>query len=488
MRRGAALEYAGRVDWGAVAAWLLPFGLIAYLGLEGGGYDPIVHDQVGIAVWWIVLAGTLVGALPRRRPPGLAWAALGLLAAFVLWTALSLTWTESAEQTAADLALVATYLGVFSLALLSRARGDSQGLVSAVAAGIALVALAGLLSRLHPAWFPEASETGRILDDTERLSYPLNYWNGLAGLVAIGLPLVLHVATEAKTIFARALAAAALPALVLTLFFTLSRGGIATAAIVLLVFLILASDRLPKLLTLLFAGAGGAVLILAADKRDALQEGLLDATARQQGDEMLPIVLAVCVVVGLIQAGISLALREERRPGWTVVPRRFSLGASIAGLLVVLVAALALDVPGRAADGWDEFKEGGGPGSGTARLGSVAGQNRYQFWSAAARQNSTEPLAGTGSGTFEYWWARDGNNGETVRDAHSLYMQTLGSWGSSGSPSSPLSSWRSSGAGSPPSLAPATGTGLSWPRPWPLAAPSASPQWSTGCGRSRSCP
>ena len=310
-RRAQLLPQAGGVDVAAVATWLLAFGLVVYLGLKGGGYDPLVHDRVGIAVWWIALAGVAVGALPRRRPGPIAWTALGLLTAFVAWTALSLGWTESTAKTSADLARLAGYLGVFALAI----------------------------------------------------------------------------------------------------------------------FCAIASDRLPKLLALVVAGAGGAVLVVAADQRDALQHGLLNGVARQQGDEMLWIALAICVLVGLVQAAISLALGGDKRPRWTrVSTRQAQIAASVAAL-ALLVVAVAWDAPGRAADGWDEFKEGGGPGAGTNRLGSVAGQSRYQFWSAAVDENGTRPLSGTGSGTFELWWARNGTTDETVRDTHSLYLQTLGELG-----------------------------------------------------------
>jgi hypothetical protein len=95
----------------------------------------------------------------------------------------------------------------------------------------------------------------------------------------------------------------------------------------------------------------------------------------------------------------------------------------------LLVVAVAAGAPGRVSSGWDEFKGGAGPGSGSGRLGSVAGQNRYQLWSAALDQNESKPLNGTGSGTFEYWWNRAGSNSETVRDSHSLYLQTLGELG-----------------------------------------------------------
>jgi hypothetical protein len=430
MRSDTAQEHARRIDWSAIAVWALGFGLVVYLGLEGGGYDPLVDNRVGIAIWWFLLAGVAVGALPRRRPPALASIALALLAAFLAWTALSLIWTESAERTSADIARIAGYLGVFSLAVFGLRGSNPRRLVAALAAGIAVVAVVALLSRLHPAWFPTSHETARFLySGRERLSYPLNYWNGLAGLIAIGAPLLLQVATCAKTIAARAAAAAALPALALAAYFTLSRGGIAAAFIALAVFLAFAPDRLPKLFTALLAGAGGMALVVAASHRDALQHGLLNHTAHQQGSEMLVFTLVACLIVGLVQAGFSAALLRGRRPGWTVVSRRRSRGAVVAALVLVLIAAVALDAPGRISDGWAEFKRGEGPGKGTERFGSVAGESRYQFWSAAVEENASKPLTGTGSGTFEFWWTRNGSVAENVRDTHSLYLQTLGELG-----------------------------------------------------------
>jgi hypothetical protein len=430
LARSAPLDYARRVDWGALPAWLLGFGLVVYLGLKGGGYDPLVHDQVGIAVWWVVLAGVLVGALPRQRLGNFAWCALGLLAAFTVWTALSLGWTESAERTSADLARVSGYLGVLFLALLARGPDAARRMLAALGTGIAFVAIVGLLSRLHPSWFPEATQTAQILDAPDRLAYPINYWNGLAALIAIGLPLLLQLASDVRSVALRALAAAAIPALALTVYFTISRGGIAASFLAIGVYLVFASDRLPKLLTALVAGAGGAILVVAASQRDALQEGLLGPAAHSQGNEMLWMTIVVCAGVGLIQAGLSLALLHDMRPRWTRVPRQRAIAFTAVGLLALLVAAIAIDAPQRASNGWDDFKQpNSGPGEGHERLGSVAGESRYQFWSAAVRQNETKPLTGTGSGTFEYWWSRDGTTGETVHDTHSLYMQTLGELG-----------------------------------------------------------
>lgn len=431
MRPRATLPaWASRLDWSAAPTWLLCVGLIVYLGLKGGGFDPLVHDQVGIALWWIALVSVLAGALPRSRPSPLALTALALLAAFVAWTALSLTWTESVERSSESLAQVAGYLGVFCLAILVRANGESRRFVSAVAVGIVIVSAVALLSRLHPAWFPAGDQTGLFLSNTrERLSYPLNYWNGIAALIAIGLPLLLQIATDAKSSLARAGAAAALPALALTSFFTLSRGGIAATVVAVAVFLVLAPGRLPRLLTLIAGGIGGAILILAADRHESLQHGLLNDAAREQGNELLVLTLLVCLAVGLVQLVISHRQLDEWGQRWAVVSRRYSLVATIVAVIAVLVALAAVGAPGRGSDAWGEFKRGDGPGKGSARLNSAAGQSRYQFWSAAVRENETKPLTGTGAGTFEYWWTRDGDASDIVRDTHSLYFQTLGELG-----------------------------------------------------------
>jgi hypothetical protein len=429
---GGALPGAtGRIDWGLVSTWLLGFGLVLYLGLKGGGFDPLIHDQVGIAAWWVLLATAAVGALPRRRPSTLAWVALGLLTAFLIWTALSLIWTESSEKTAEELALVAGYLGVFALAVFNRRPRGARWMVAAVGSAIAVVAVVALLSRLHPAWFPSANQTAQILDfGQERLSYPLNYWNGLATLIAIGLPLLLQIATGARQLAFRALAAAAMPALMLAAFFTFSRGGIAAVFLGLAIFLALTSDRLPKLLTLLVTGAGGAVLIAGAVARSELRHNLDNATAHSQGDQLLVWTIVVCIIVAAVTVAISVALEREMRPSWTRVNRQQSLIALGVVVLVGLVAALAVGAPGKLSNRWDDFKQPEtGAGKNTDRLASSSGESRYQFWSSAWREFEDKPLTGTGSGTFDLWWTRDGDTPDVVNNAHSLYMETLGELG-----------------------------------------------------------
>jgi hypothetical protein len=415
--------------WSFAWSWLLGFGLVVYLGLNGGGFDSLVGDQVGIAIWWILLFAVAVGALPRRRPGTLALCVLGLLAAFALWTAFSLRWTESTEKTAADLARIASLLGVFALAILSRDRNSAGQMVAAVGAGVGVVAIVALLSRLHPTWFPESNQTGQFLTTgKERLSYPLDYWNGLASLIGIGLPLVLQIAGAARSVAARVLAAAALPAMLLALFFTLSRGGIAAALLALVVFLVFTHDRLPHLLTLLVTGIGGGLLVVLALARDELVHGQTNSVAESQGSELMWVVIAVCVVAGLAQWLLVGALRDREPRGR--IPRRQGLVVAGGVAAAILIALAAVNAPGRISNAWSEFKEPSEKSeTGTERLSSAGGENRYQLWSAAIREFDEGPLTGTGSGTFQLWWTRDGDVGEPIVDTHSLYLQTLGELG-----------------------------------------------------------
>lgn len=430
MRLPAALRDA---DWAAVATWLLCFGIVAYLGLDGGGFDALVHDRIALAIWALLLAGVLVGALPRRRLGALPVAALGIFVAFAGWTALSLSWTESVERTIADLARVSCYLAILGFALSTRAPGESRRLIGALVTAMAIVAGVALLSRLIPDWFPEAGQTASFVSGGEgRLSYPINYWNGLGALLAMGLPLAVCCAASARGPLLRALTAAALPAFVLALFLTLSRAGIGAAMVATLVFLVLTPGRLAALTSTLLGAAGGAVLVLASLQRDAFRDGLGDSAAQQQGEQMLLIVLGVSLAVGLAQfAAIRLLERRPARPRFALSRPggRATAALVLAAIALLGVGAVAADAPDRSADAWEEFKYGGRPDSGASRLGSVAGQNRYQYWSSAVRANATSPLLGIGSGTFEYWWGRDGDLGDTIRDAHSLYMQTLAELG-----------------------------------------------------------
>ena len=424
----------------ALAAWLLPFALITYLGLRGGGYDVIVRSEVGIAAWWIVLLGALAGVLPVARLRAPAWVGLGLLAAFAVWTGLSLGWTESDERTVIELGKVAAYLGILALAFAAIGPGAARHAINGAAAAVVFIAAIAVLSRLVPDWFGQTDLERVFPSNAGRLHYPLNYWNALAALVAMGLPLLLAVAGSARTVAGRALATAGLPLLVLCLFLTISRGGVIAAGAGLVAFLVLAPDRAARLASVVVAGAGSVLLVQAADQRDALQDGLRTAAASAQGEELLWLALIVCAGAGLLGAGIALVELHAHRPAWARLSwRRASAGWALVVAATVAVL-IAIGAPGKVQDRWDQFK-----GDGTvaapvvnqedalSRLGSLNGNGRYQYWIQARDAQEQRPLSGIGAGTFEYWWSRhNATGGGFVRDAHSLWMETLAELGAVG--------------------------------------------------------
>jgi O-antigen ligase len=409
-----------------LASTVLPFALVLYLGLEGGGYDSIIRGEVGIAVWWIVLLGAVVGVLPVRRLGRNELLGLGLLLAFAVWTALGISWSESSERSVEEASRVLLFVGVLALSLSAQDREALPRTVRAVGAAIAVVGLVAILSRFQPSWFPAI----QVLPEVKaRLAYPLNYWNGLAALMALGFPLLIVVAAESRHTATQALATAALPVMGLTAYYSFSRGGTIEIAVALIVLVALHPRRLEILPTLALGVGGAALAIAAATQRGALGDNLQDATAAHQGHEMLAVLLIVCVGVALLRLALNLAVRNGL---WTTptVSRRTTLRVLGAVAAVVLLAGVAGGVPGKISRAWGDFKQAAGPGSNSSdRFQSASGNGRYQWWSSAVDAYESAPLTGIGPGTFEFWWAEHKSIPGFVRNAHNLYLETLAELG-----------------------------------------------------------
>src|SRR3954453_516962 len=234
----------------AIGAWALGFAPLVLLAFEGGGYDTVVRSQAGIAVWWLLALGVLVGAVRPSLPGKRALAAVLLLTALGAWSWITVTSSESSERTMAEVARIATYLGFFLLALFTLDRRRAPALVLGVGSAIGLIATLAVLSRLQPQLFP-ANETGDFLPIAQsRLNWPLNYWNGLAALCAIGVPLALAFAASHRSVLVRGAAAGLVPVLALCIDLTISRGGIVAAALAVVALIVLAPQRVRLLGTL----------------------------------------------------------------------------------------------------------------------------------------------------------------------------------------------------------------------------------------------
>jgi hypothetical protein len=261
------------------------------------------------------------------------------------------------------------------------------------------------------------------------LSYPVNYWNGLAILVGITFPLLLRAATAERDPVVRALALAPIPVLAAVIYLTSSRGGAATAVFGVVVFLALTSPRLPALVAALvgFVGAAGAAATLAA--RHELVDGPIGSSAAASEGRSAAVLLALLCAATALVYWVWCRAAEPR------LPRRFSLEVRIAAMVIL---ALALVGAFAAVDPVQKFNDFKAPPAEQklaesdytkAHLLSANGSGRWQIWASAMDEWKKRPVAGEGAGSFEAWWARDGSLTKFVRDAHSLYLETLGELG-----------------------------------------------------------
>lgn len=377
---------------------------------------------VAVVLWWGLALGTVFLLWPAEGIPRPALLTGALLAAFACLTAASIAWVVNEETAFEEVNRVTTYLGAFTLAVFAGTRRNVTRLADGVAIGIVAVALLALAARLFPNWIDAARPEG-LFEGDPRPSWPVGYWNGLAVLAAMALPLLARVAVASSSRVARGLAVAPIPALAALIYLTSSRSGVATAIVGVLVFFALTSERARALVAVAVAALGSAasVVLLAGQSAiadspytspDAVSEGRFAALA----------ILGVCVIAGLAYGFLGRISLPSLR-----LSRRAKIGLA-AGIGAVLVAGIVLADP---AERFDEFKEP------PAELGTVdeghltstGSSGRWQLWSAAVDQWEDHPVLGDGAGSFEAWWAEHADIAYVARSAHSVYLDALSELG-----------------------------------------------------------
>jgi O-Antigen ligase len=248
---------------------------------------------------------------------------------------------------------------------------------------------------------------------------------------ALGLPLLLFVATSARTRLGRSLAAAGLPVVALCVALTVSRGGVLACAVGLIAFFALVPDRLPRFATAVVAAAATAIPVATLLRHPGERAALLLHASASERHKLLAVVLVTCAGVAVVQLAITLVVRHGVRPRFLRFSRRQAV--AVAAVLVAGAAALVIAgaVTGVERHLWEEFKRPNPPTSSNivARLLSVAGSHRYQYWHAADKAFDAHPWKGIGPGTFQFFWAQHNSLSEYVQNAHSLYFETLAETG-----------------------------------------------------------
>jgi hypothetical protein len=396
--------------------------LILVYALRGGTYDLVLRQEAGVVVWWALTIGIATGLLPRGRPVRALAVPAGGLALFVLWTGLAHGWSESDERTSAELARTVHHAGILILALGVLDRRTWGAAVSGVLAGMAVVCALSVGSRLAPGAFP--NDDVRAVFPSNRLSWPLNYWNAIAAWAAVCVALALPVSAHARSPVVRGLALAVVPLPVVMAYLTYSRGGALGIGVAIVASVVLGRHRLTTLLHLLPVAATSALAIAMIRRAPAVVE----ATGGTGGGRVIAMLMVGCALSGVVAALTRVGRIDERLR----VPRRIGRPAGIAAAATAAVVAV-LVLPGVLDRAWEEFRQepaiaSAGTVDPAARLTNLNGA-RYQQFASALRAFEGEPLLGIGPGAFEFWWNRDIDRGEFIRDAHSLYLETLAELG-----------------------------------------------------------
>jgi O-antigen ligase len=275
---------------------------------------------------------------------------------------------------------------------------------------VASVAGYGLLQKINPIDYPVQSIDGVRMDST------LGYANTTAVVVAMGVVLALaRMATLRHFVF-RGLYAALVLSFLVALYLTVSRGGIGSLAIGIILLFVLGGGRLQMLANLLLVALPGAWLLWRMQSLPGLlqtgirpQEKLADGTAFRND-----LILALLVAFAL-QVGFTLLMnRYELEPA-----ARRVLGIIAVAALVLVACAGTFVVVGNQtllgnADASDDM---------ATRLASLDISSRGDYWRVGWEAWKERPFTGTGAGTFQYTWLEDRPTLKGVKQVHNLYLE-----------------------------------------------------------------
>jgi O-antigen ligase len=419
-----------------IPATLLPLAsaalLAAALFYGGGSRDERVTliGTVAVLVAGASLAAAWLGLLPLPALDRWASAFLVLLGGVVVWSGIGLWWSIAPDLTwryaNRGLAYAAfCVLGLLVAVVIPRSLRMVAGGFAVLVATVIGWALAG---KIAPTLYEDSFRFARLRD-------PLEYWNALALVAGMGIPLALWIAaSRVHSNVVRALGALLLFATSVALLLTYSRGGVAVAVVAVVLWLVLTDRRLEGVAALVVAGVPALAVSAWAFGRPGLSEDGQPYSVRFDDGVRFGVVLAV---VGAVVFGLAyLASRyEERRPPTPELAHRVLrwslLGAALAAALVVALALVLADPVDWVGDQVNDFTNPTTQpvSQGPARLGSIGSNNRWGWWQEAWETFTDHPVGGAGAGTFRLVHLELRDNANVVTEPHDLPLQALAETG-----------------------------------------------------------
>jgi O-antigen ligase len=404
-------------------------------GAAGLPFEPRL--QIGVALVSIgAAAGWLFSRSLSLRAPVEAWIGVGLLAGFVIWCAVTLLWSVAPDSSWASLNRGVAYTLVVVLAIA--AGSSAPRAIERVAYGWLFVALACTLYALAGKVMPGVHVLGLDFNHTavaSRLRDPLQYWNALALVAVLAVPIALRLTTDVRRRpEVRFAALAALFLLLCCLGMTYSRGGLVALMTAIVVMTLLGGQRLRGL-----AVFGVTIVTLIpplalAFSRPAMKGIHIPLHERTADGIVLAMVMAGSLIA-LMVAGWAL-LRMEERARWSDESTRLvwrGLGAITGVLALIVVFGIATSKGGPQRffhDAWHEFtKVSQDKDSDPTRIVSSNSGNRWVWWQEAAGAWSDRPIGGWGAGSFPVTHLMYRKVPLEVQQPHSVPLQFLAETG-----------------------------------------------------------
>src|SRR5919107_3656681 len=390
----------------------------AYGMVKDGFYLDKLWLPVAAGVLALLFATLFARGFYADLPPA-GTLALAFLATLVAVKGLSMVWTISETETIKETLRSSMYLAIFLMAVGALTSWRQVGpLIDFSVLVVASVAGYGLLQKISPLDYPVRSIDGVRMDST------LGYSNTTAVIIGMGAVLVLARMSALRNFALRGVYAALLLAFMVALYLTVSRGGLGSLGIGIILLFVLRGARLQILANLLLAAVPGAWLWWRMQGLPGLletgigpQEKLADGTAFRND-----LIVALLVAFAL-QAGYALLVTR-----YDLLPTaRRTLGiVAVAGLVLVACAGTFVAV-----------RHFGGPGAtyqslvGNAdesgnmaqRLTSLDISSRGDYWRVGWAAWKEHPLTGTGAGTFQFTWLEDRPSLKGVKQVHNLYLE-----------------------------------------------------------------
>jgi O-antigen ligase len=375
----------------AAALFVAPLALVVF---RGGGSQPTELLLAGTFALVAAAALAAAAAFGRLPAPALERPGLALVAAasgFVLWGGLTTAWSIAPDRSWSWLNRGLVYVAFLVLGVIAAAAIPlAASFLASALAGIAGAALAwALAGKVVPALGPD-------VDRSARLREPIGYWNALALLLAIGIPLALRLASDrGRSAALRAVATAGIGAAVVGVVLTASRGGLLVAVVATAIWFALARERAEGAVAL---AAALPPAVVAAGVGLALP-GVSEAGASLDERRAHGAVFGL-VLVAALAASFGIAYVLARRDSVPVVrPRVLAFAGVVLLALVVAVSAARASsslVGSHVCNPPEEQVT-----QDVGRILETSFNNRCTWWREAWRLFVDDPIGGTGAASFE---------------------------------------------------------------------------------------